>query len=98
MKLLAYIGVAAGCLAIVLAINEHSSALLFLGIVSALCGAIMVAVCKIAERLTVIEDRLAQLAKQSPSPEDIVDQLRQEGLLQGRTPLDDDSVEELMEE
>jgi hypothetical protein len=98
MKILGYIGVAAGCLAIVFAFAGGNAGLVFLGCVAILCGLVSVTIDDVRKRLQNLEKSVAQLAERSSSAEDIVDQLRQEGMIRAGAPLDEQSIEEILEE
>lgn len=98
MKILGYIGVVGGLVAILLAFSSGNGGLVFVGLVAILCGVISVAVHNLRERLDSLETFITRMSQQSASAEEIVDQLRQEGMIRSGDALDEQSIEEILEE
>ena len=102
MKQFGYLGIGAGVVLVVLSAIMLSVGGVALGFVTIMCGVISICLEDIYKLIDHNEKLLEQLVKntsaQHSPAEEIIDQLRQEGLLRPGKSLDDESIDDMLDE
>ena len=108
MKTLGFIGITAGTLMVAIggiclfAVGIIALTPVLIGLIAILCGAICIAFDSVHTRLHALDSKLSEtedlIRSQIPTAaQDIVDQLRQEGVLRSEAKVTDDDVEEMLD-